>query len=72
MPEKPLETPSVHKLGTAEQAMAAVTPIDYVDPILFEMGVFANQADYERTIDEMVEKIKRGELQREPEPDEEI
>ena len=52
--------------------MAAVTPIDYVDPILFEMGVFANQADYERTIDEMVEKIKRGELQREPEPDEEI
>lgn len=32
----------------------------YVDPILFEEGVYADQQDYEQTIDALADRINRG------------
>lgn len=48
------------RVGASDARQETEVQEDYVDPILFAEGIYADQADYERTIDELASNINAG------------
>ena len=67
--KKQANQPKASRKRVVPQAARPAAARHYVDPILFEMGIFKNYEDYAQSINEMVEEIRRGGLRREPEND---